>query len=305
MSTQHTHPKQVFRILSGFVGLYTAILIVNLILGVGPNLLEKWLDVSPDVRAYIWNTLTYGGRLAAYILFPLLALRKVPGVNAWQNFFPAAKSHWKDMLFGFLLVTVVLGGFFLAETRLGWLTLEGWKWQQMPLLAWLRAFWTGLLVNICVAVGEETIFRGYLLTSLKSVWGRQWALLAMMVIFGLFHTIAYSESGLKTQTLALAILLAALFGGLFGQVYLQTRSLWLPVSLHFAWNFIENDVLNLTGELDNANLVGALTRLQAPLTAASLGVENVLFIEALAFVLICIGVWLRLRRKSYFEHGGA
>jgi membrane protease YdiL (CAAX protease family) len=285
-------------ILGGFILLYAAILVVNLIMGVGPNLLMKWLGVSSDFRAYLGNTFSYSLRLVAYIVLPALALRDVSGMDPRPTFFPLRNNCWRDLLFGFLLVAGVLAVFFAVEVRAGWLVIDGWIWQQVPLDAWLRVAWVGFLVNLSVAVGEETIFRGYLLSSLKLVWGCWRALLAMMVIFGLFHLFAYSEEGLQSGTLALAILLATLFGGLFGLVYLRTGSLWLPVILHFSWNFVENDVFNLSGDLNNLNLVGALTHLQKPLTMTEMGLGNMVVVESLAFACIALGLWLWLRHRT-------
>jgi len=202
------------------------------------------------------------------------------------------------MHFGFILIAGVLGVFFFAGINLGWLILDSWKWQEIQADAWLRTFWVGLLVNLCVAVGEETIFRGYLLTSLDKIWGNRKAFIVMSAVFGLFHLVAYSESGLQSGTLALAILLATLFGVLFGWVRLQTGSLWLPVTLHFAWNFIENDVLNLTGDLSNVNLVGAITHIQVPLTMTEVTLGIMVFIETLAFAIISLGLWLWLRGRA-------
>jgi membrane protease YdiL (CAAX protease family) len=102
------------------------------------------------------------------------------------------------------------------------------------------------------------------LTGLNAAWGRWKALLGMAVAYGVMHLLAYSESGMQSATLALAILLAMLFGILFGLVRLQTGTLWMPTALHFTWNFLETDVLNLTGDIHNVNLVGAITRLQPP-----------------------------------------
>jgi membrane protease YdiL (CAAX protease family) len=153
----------------------------------------------------------------------------------------------------------------------------------------------GFLVNLGVAVGEEAIFRGYLLTGLDAVWGRWRALSIMMIVFGSFHLIAYSEGGLQSGTLALAILLATLFGGLLGLVYLRTGSLWVPVILHFAWNFVESDLLNLSGDLTNPNLIGALTHLEMPLSLTEVVPGNVVVVEGLAFGVISIGLWLWLR----------
>lgn len=287
--------KSLLTILGIFILLYAGIFAVNLVLGVGPNLLMKSLEISPNVRTYVGTTLTYGLRLAAYIVLPALALRRVLGKNPGPIFFPAPAKSWKDMLGGLGLVSIALGGLFLYEVQSGGLVVEGWNWQALPVDAWLRTAWTALLVNLAVAVGEETIFRGYLLTSLNTVVGRWPALVIMMVVFGLFHLIAYAESGLDSIILVLAIVLASLFGGLFGLIYLRTRSLWAPVVMHFAWNFVEADVLNLTGSLDNPNLIGALTRLQSPLSLNAFDWGNIIILEGLVFAVIAAGVWLRLR----------
>ena len=294
MNTSQSPFRQTLRIAGIFIALYAAIFTVNLILGVIPNFVMRWLNFSPDLRAYLGSTFTYGLRLLAYLLLPALALKVALREKTLPRFFSPLRKDWRQLLFGLALVAAVLSLFFFAMTQLGWLTLDGWQWQELPADEWLRTLWVGLLVNICVAVGEETLFRGYLLTALKSVWGRGWALLGMMVSFGLIHIIAYSESGMEPATLVLSLTLAALFGGLFGLIYLRTNSLWLPATLHFAWNFIENDVLNLTGQNANVNLVGALTRLQEPLTTAQLTLGNVVFVEGAAFALIALGVWLWL-----------
>jgi membrane protease YdiL (CAAX protease family) len=79
--------------------------------------------------------------------------------------------------------------------KAGWLVVDSWNWQNMDLNAWIRVLCVGLLVNIGVAIGEETIFRGYLLAGLKTAWGNWIGLALMMVIFGLFHLPAYFEGG--------------------------------------------------------------------------------------------------------------
>jgi membrane protease YdiL (CAAX protease family) len=120
----------------------------------------------------------------------------------------------------------------------------------------------------------------------------------MMIVFGLFHLPAYSEDGMRSGVLTLAIMLASLFGLMFGLIYLRTGSLWLPVVLHFTWNFVEGDLLNLSGDAGNPNLIGALTRLQSPLTMAEIRPGNVVVIETLALAVIALGVWLWLRDKE-------
>ncbi len=293
-STTETRPSPI-KVIVAFVLLYLAVYAVRLVMGVVPNLLMRQLGASPDFRAYIGSTLNYGVGIVAYILFPAIALRRVLHIDPWPRFFPFRGSWWSDLLVGLLLVGVVLGLFFIAMLGFGWLALDGWKWQALPRPDWLRIAWVGLLVNVGVAIGEETLFRGYLLTGLRAAWGKWTALIVMTVVFGLFHLPAYFEDGMDSAALTLAIVLASLFGLLFGLVYLRTGTLWLPASLHFAWNFIENDLLNLTADSTNQNLVGALTRLQAPLQAGSIAV---VLVETLAFCLIAVCIWLWLRGLS-------
>lgn len=290
--------RAVYRIFLGFIVLYVAVWIIRVIMGVGPNLLMRWLGASLNFRAYVGSTLNYGVGIVSYIVLSAIALRKVLEVDPKSVLFPFYRGWWKELLFGLLLVAVILTLFFVVEVKLGWLGIDGWTWQTLLLDAFLRTVWVGLLVNVSVAIGEETIFRGYLLTGLNRVWGKWTGITVMMIVFGLFHLPAYSESGgMQSWTLTLAILLATLFGGLSGLVYLRTKSLWLPASLHFAWNFIENDLLNLTADSSNVNLIGAQTRLQSPLTATGLSFGNVIFLEILMFALVALGVWLWLRYR--------
>jgi len=284
-------------VLLGFIVLYAAIWIVRAIMGVGPNMLMRWLEATPNFRAFVGSTLNYGVGIVSYIVFPALALRKVLGIDPKPIFFPLRKGWWKDLLFGFLLITTILAFFFVIEVKAGWLIVDSWSWQTLSWDAWLRAAWVGLLVNIDVSIGEETVFRGYLLTGLKTAWGKWIGLALMMVIFGLFHLPAYFEGGMRSGTLTLAILLASLFGLMFGLIYLRTGSLWLPVILHFTWNFVETDLFNLSADSTNPNLVGALTRLQSPLTMTEIGFGNVVVVEMLAFAMIALGTWLWIRHE--------
>ena len=289
--------RSAVRVLVGLGILYTALWVIRVIMGVGPNLLLKYLDASPNVRAYLGSTLNYGVGIAAYLLLPAMALRAVLRLRAPKEFFPFHHGWWKDLLFGFVVEGLVLSLLFMFEVAAGWLSVESWSWNTIAGEALARTAWVGLLINTGVAIGEETVFRGYLLTGLKAAIGKWGGLSLMMIVFGLFHLPAYLAAGLESAGLGLAIVLATLLGGLFGWIYLRTDSLWLPVSLHFTWNFVENDLLNLSADSGNPNLVGAATRLQYPLNGAQLGLGGVMMLELLAAVVIAVIVWLWLRGR--------
>ena len=89
---------------------------------------------------------------------------------------------------------------------------------------------TILGLTALVAVYEELLFRGFLLTRLRTVTGSWWmAVLLGMVSFGLLH--AYEGP--------VAIVVIMLLAGIFSLVFLWRRSLVAPVVAHFVFNAIQ------------------------------------------------------------------
>lgn len=228
-------------------------------------------------------------RLVVWIPVTRLVLKRRLGEIA----FPFRPGWWLDLLAGVLLTSLAILVVFLAAVQAGWLVVDGVVWSSLSAGAFVGKLWVSLLINASVAVVEEIIFRAYLLTGLKVAWGRTIALVVMAVVFSLLH--APALEGQSPLTLAAALLLLAGFGLVFGWVYLRTGSLWLPVGIHFAWDFVENDLLNLSGDMANPHVIGLVTRLQGPFPLA--GLENALLLDVLALALLCLGLWLWLSRR--------
>ncbi|QTR02783.1 CPBP family intramembrane metalloprotease, partial [Saccharothrix algeriensis] len=82
-----------------------------------------------------------------------------------------------------------------------------------------------------VAVTEEVLFRGVLFRITEERAGTAVALVLSSLIFGLTHSV-------NAEATLWGVLSIALTGGvLTTAAYVATRSLWLPIGLHFAWNF--------------------------------------------------------------------
>ncbi len=81
------------------------------------------------------------------------------------------------------------------------------------------------------AVGEELIFRGYAFQLLVQHLGPFATVLPVAVIFGLAHA-SNPHSSL------LGIFNTILWGVILGFAFLRSRDLWLPIGLHFGWNFV-------------------------------------------------------------------
>ncbi len=85
---------------------------------------------------------------------------------------------------------------------------------------------------------EEFSFRGYAFQRLVSSFGRIGAIVVFSVLFGLAHWGNPNSSPLAVANTILAGLLLAV-------AYLKTRGLWLPIGLHWAWNYFLGPVFSL------------------------------------------------------------
>jgi hypothetical protein len=59
---------------------------------------------------------------------------------------------------------------------------------------------------------------------------------------------------------------------------------------------VESDLLNLSGDLTNPHIVGAITKLKGPSSLAGLG--NAILIDALALAIISGGIWISLHLRE-------
>jgi len=235
----HVDNRLGFRVILGFILVFLATFVTNAIFGVGVNQLMKWISAPPDIRVFIGSTISYLGRLAAVFFFSIVALQKVLGIDAKITLLSFKDGWLKKLLFGFLLAAGVMIVLFLFETMFGWLRVDGWNWQKLLLDAWMRNLWLAILVNLFVAVGEEVMFRGYLLTGLEKAWGKWIGLIVMAILFALPHL---TVGGAQETNWLLFTFLLSLPGLLLGWVYIQSRSLWLPMGIHFGWNFFQDEM---------------------------------------------------------------
>jgi membrane protease YdiL (CAAX protease family) len=86
------------------------------------------------------------------------------------------------------------------------------------------------IVLLFGAMGEEMLFRGYGFQVLVERLGPFATILPVGVIFGLAHAGNQNFS-------RLGLVNTILWGILFGVAFLRSHDLWLPIGLHFAWNW--------------------------------------------------------------------
>lgn len=104
----------------------------------------------------------------------------------------------------------------------------------------LGALATGAWLFLWIALLEELLFRGFVFQRLLDGIGAWPALLTIAALFALAH---WGNPGMHGATLAWATLDTALGAILLGLAYLRTRSLALPIGMHFGWNWMQGSVL--------------------------------------------------------------
>jgi membrane protease YdiL (CAAX protease family) len=101
---------------------------------------------------------------------------------------------------------------------------------------WLLALVT---VGLGAGIGEEIVCRGVLYRIVEEGLGSWIALLFSALFFGAAHL----HNPGATLWAGLAIAIEA--GILLGLIYLVTRSLWVCIGLHAAWNFVQGTVYGI------------------------------------------------------------
>lgn len=151
-----------------------------------------------------------------------------------------------------------------------------------------------LAMSLLSGVGEEILFRGVVFRLVEEGTGTLVALVASGAFFGLLH------AGNRGATWASTAAIAVEAGILLAAAYTMTRSLWLPMGLHFGWNFAEGGIFGASVSGGAAH--GLLrTQLSGPdwLTGGAFGPEASIVAVALCFVVALVMIGATIRRGHW------
>lgn len=134
------------------------------------------------------------------------------------------------------------------------------------------------------AVSEELVFRGILFRWIEEFGGSWAALLLTSAFFGAAHLMNPNASPIAAVGIAFEA------GVMLGAAYMLTRSLWLPMGLHAAWNFAQGEIWDIP--VSGTKVHGVVT---AELSGDPLLTGNGFGLEAsiIAIVIATLfGIWL-------------
>ncbi|MET7649102.1 CPBP family intramembrane glutamic endopeptidase [Streptomyces sp. NPDC005426] len=142
------------------------------------------------------------------------------------------------------------------------------------------------------AVTEEVLYRGVLFRIIEERTGTWIALTLTAVLFGMSHLFN------THATLWGAVAIAIEAGGMLGAAYVATRKLWLPIGVHFGWNFAASGIFSteVSGNDTAQGILDSATSGPQLLTGGDFGPEASVYSVALGLMLTCVFMWLAHRR---------
>ncbi len=96
--------------------------------------------------------------------------------------------------------------------------------------------WAAIL--LLAASMEEILFRGYGMQRLIEAIGEPGGVLIFSALFAALHISNPGSTTISSVNTFLAGILLSL-------AYLKTRGLWLPIALHWSWNFLQGQIFSL------------------------------------------------------------
>jgi hypothetical protein len=153
-----------------------------------------------------------------------------------------------------------------------------------------------IVPTIGAAVTEELLFRGICFRWIEQFGGSWLALIVTSAFFGAAHL----KNPGATWIAATGIAFEA--GVMLGAAYMLTRSLWLPMGLHAAWNFTQGEIYDIP--VSGTRVDGMVeAQLSGPplLTGNGFGLEASLIAIVIASLFGFWLLWLAIKRGQLVQ----
>jgi membrane protease YdiL (CAAX protease family) len=187
----------------------------------------------------------------------------------------------KELLGGFAFGFLYLTGIFLILWIAGYVdvTTGGLDAQT------LKGMLTYLVVFTVAGTLEELANRGYFFQALIEGTRALIAILGLSLVFSLGHIPNEDFSWIAGLCLFTQ-------GVLFGLAYLKTRSLWIPIGIHVAWNWTQGSLwgIKVSGTKISNTLLESVPKGPELLSGGSFGIEGSL-ITLIVTIMLVLYIW--------------
>ncbi|RSK26091.1 CPBP family intramembrane metalloprotease [Bacillus sp. HMF5848] len=236
--SRFTSNNVLIRIVSYLLILSIGYFIISIPLNIFTSVLIK-----NDSLKYIGYTIEQLIPVAIIILGTGLTLRLLDKKSLKDIGFDMNSSTMFNFAKGFSVGFLIIFLIFLVEVLFNWIHIEGFAWNFNESSTLIKSYYFVILNLMSVAIVEEIFIRGYIMQNLEKSKGRLYAILVSSIVFGLLHT--FSAYG--TWAIYVVPLSHTLAGILLALTYYIRENLWIPIGLHFSWNFFLYKFFGLTG----------------------------------------------------------
>lgn len=205
-----------------------------------------------------------------------------------------------DLLGGVLNSALVMATMFFILLWAGLIEFQGFTWwTDDPAgvatlsAAALPAILAVLLELAIVAWWEELVFRGYLFQNTVSGLGLRGSIVLLSLVFGLLH-------GMNPNATLLSTVLIAVTTPQLIYAYLKTGQLWLPMGIHWGWNFFQASVFGFAASGQTSPTMIAQSPIGPEwLSGGAFGAEgSILIFPVTLLSMVGIHYWVRATRDS-------
>lgn len=193
---------------------------------------------------------------------------------------------WLHIILGVSAGGIVIGLIIWLEVVLGWVILTPiFVTQSIGIIVGLLAYYATW--QAIVACAEELVTRGYVQQNLATQLATPMAIFASASMFALHHVPKILWKALPPLNAGILFCNMILAGIWLGLAFARTRTLWLPVGLHFGWNYMVSHLVGFGDYgLHQVQNIGPEV-----LTGGSIGPEAGL-VGTLAFIFLIGIVWV-------------
>ena len=226
---------------------------------IGSTILSLGLYTAPESDSYLINIPIFLITAVVLLLLYNLLIRYVEANDACKIAPRKDISSIGNGLFigfsYFIIVTVTM-------------SLCGYYHIKSIQFDWEKQLFSFTLFFL-VAVSEEIFFRDILFRMINRRWNIWAALVISALIFGGLHI--FNDNATLWSSIAIAIEA----GSLLGAAYAYSKNIWLPIGIHWIWNYTQGNILGfpVSGE-DNVTSI-ITPEISGPqwLTGGSFGAE--------------------------------
>lgn len=216
------------------------------------------------------------------ILSVVVVLKNIDKKNLKHIGIEFNKSAFLDLFWGLLIGAFSMTIIFLILRFTNNITIDTASTPGISIYTF-----TGIITFILVGIAEELFSRGYCMTVLKQTNISWVPLVISSLIFSLLHT-------LNPNVTFLGLLNIFLVGILFGYMFMQRKSLWMPIGYHITWNYFQGNVFGFAVSGTDPHGIIKLAHIKDNLlTGGSFGAEG----GILTTIIIVAGILLVSRLK--------